>query len=200
MTGGREMPGNDGGNGLFHVVWGLWATGFGWIVAANFRGAADRFYVLSQRSVPLGGNGVPRVGVGFFRVLAGVFALVGPVVLAVGVLGLSRGELSGSRFPQPPAVFAVAAGLAAAFGLWTLWRRSGVLRREWNQGSGPRRAAVVVLTLAVLSFPVGLSAGHRVAALASWLIGGFTGLTLLLGDGRGTPRADRPGRGGAAGQ
>ncbi len=51
------MAGSGGGSGLFSVAWGVWATGFGWIVATDFRGAAHRFHSLSQRSVPFGGAG-----------------------------------------------------------------------------------------------------------------------------------------------
>lgn len=75
------MADGDSAGGLFSVAWGLWATGVGWIVVTDFRGAARRFHAVSARSVSSGKTGTPRVGVGFVRFVAGVFALVGPVVL-----------------------------------------------------------------------------------------------------------------------
>ncbi|GHE57146.1 hypothetical protein [Streptomyces capitiformicae] len=174
------MAASGGGSGLFSMAWGIWATGFGWIIASDFRGAAHRFYELSQRSVPFSARRAPLVGVGFLRILAGVFALIGPAVLVGGLLELVRGEGASDRLPQLPVPLAATVVLVGAFGLWTAWRPSGLLRREWAEGADLQRAAVAVVTAALVGFPATLALGHQTAMLASWLGGGLAGLVLLL--------------------
>ncbi len=61
-----------------------------------------------------------------------------------------------------------------------MWRRSGLLRREWADGTGLQRAAVAVITVALVGFLTMFSLGHRTAMLAFWLAGGVSGLILLL--------------------
>ncbi|WP_431961212.1 hypothetical protein [Actinacidiphila sp. bgisy160] len=173
------MADGDAAGGLFTVAWGLWATGFGWIVATDFRGAARRFHALSEWSVPFGRTGTPRVGVGFVRFVAGVFALVGPVVLVGGLLELGRGHVRPEGFPRMPVSLAVFAALLAVLGLWMFWRPSGWLRREWDGGGGVRRAATVVITVAGTGFQAALVLGRPVATLALWLLGGAAGMLLL---------------------
>ncbi|MFE9255492.1 hypothetical protein [Streptomyces sp. NPDC006879] len=164
------------------MAWGVFATAFGWIVATDFRGAAHRFHALSLAVLPFGGAGVPVVGVGFFRLLAGVFALAGPAVLASGLLDVWRGG-AGSDGLSPVPLWSVAVEAAVVGVLfWRAWRRSGVLRREWDAGHGPRRAAVAGLTTAVVVFVVVWGFGWGAWALASWLAGGLCGIFLLLGD------------------
>ncbi|MGX9874616.1 hypothetical protein ACWIG2_14820 [Streptomyces cellulosae] len=128
---GRGGPMAEGG-AMFDVAWGVGATAFGWIIATDFRHAAQRFHALSHAVVPFGGGGAPVVGVGFLRFVAGVFALVGPVILVTGVMDVWRGEAEADGLPPIPAWFAVAETVAVAAFLWWMWRRSGVLRREWG--------------------------------------------------------------------
>ncbi|CAL9495592.1 hypothetical protein SUDANB176_03336 [Streptomyces sp. enrichment culture] len=171
---------------MFSVAWGVFATAFGWIVATDFRGAAHRFHALSHTAVPFGG-GASGVGVGFLRVVAGVFALVGPLVLAGGLLDLWRGGAGPDGLPPVPARFAVLQVLFGGVVLWWMWRRSGLLRREWDAGTGPRRAAVAGLTASVVAFTVTLGFGWGTWAMASWLVGCPCALTLLL-----SGRTDEP--------
>lgn len=180
------MPGGGAGSGVFSVVWGVWASVFGWIIATDFRGAAHRFHQLSRRPVSFGVKSAPRVGVTFVRVLAAVFALLGPVVLVAGVVDLLRGGQESGDPHRQPAPFAVALGLVAALSLWGLWRRNGPLRREWTDGAGFRRVAVVVMTAACLGFVITLVLGHRNAMLATWLLAGLASLPLLLNGDRGS--------------
>ncbi|MFZ4301649.1 hypothetical protein ACOZE3_27510 [Streptomyces cinereoruber] len=71
--------------------------------------------------------------------------------------------------------------------LWGVWRRSGVLRREWDAGSGLRRAAVIGLTASAVAFVVTLALGWATWTMIGWLAGGLCGLALLLGDRPGEP-------------
>lgn len=176
----------DGGGALFAVVWGLGATGFGWVVATNFRGAADRFLMLSQRSTPFGRRGPAPVGVGFVRAVAGVFAVAGPVLLVVGLLGVLEGQWSPGRFPELPLAMDLFMVVVTALSLWTFWRRTGSLRREWAAGGGLQRAFCAVATVAVLGFPATMAIGDMTAMFIDWLVGGLAGLLLLV-----TGRADR---------
>ncbi|MFV0132009.1 hypothetical protein ACLGIH_01840 [Streptomyces sp. HMX87] len=171
----------------FSVVWGVFATAFGWIVATDFRGAAHRYHALSRSTVPFGGVGMPMVGVGFFRLVAGVFALAGPVVLAVGLLSLWRGGAGPDALPTVPAWFVMVEALIAGVLLWWTWRRPGLLRREWEAGTGVRRAAAAGVTVSVVAFVVTLGVGCGAWAMASWLVGGLCMLTLLPGDRTGRP-------------
>ncbi|MFD5065290.1 hypothetical protein [Streptomyces sp. NPDC058394] len=70
--------GGGNGGGLFSAAWGLWATGFGWIIATDFRGAARRFHGMSQKFTLFDRATTSVNGVGFVRCVAGVFALAGP--------------------------------------------------------------------------------------------------------------------------
>ncbi|MEU3605472.1 hypothetical protein AB0E83_08420 [Streptomyces sp. NPDC035033] len=172
---------------MFSVAWGVFATALGWIVATDFRGAAHRFHALSHAVMPFGGVGVSVVGVGFFRLLAGVFALVGPVVLVGGLMDVWRGEARSDRLPPIPIWFVVVEATIVGVVLWRIWRHTGVLRREWGAGSGPRRAAVAGLTASAVAFVVTLGFGWGTWMIASWLAGGLCGLALLLGDQPGKP-------------
>ncbi|MFE6041729.1 hypothetical protein [Streptomyces sp. NPDC056452] len=157
---------------MFSLVWGLWATGFGWVVATDFRGAAHRIHQASWRT--------PYTGVRFVRIVAGAFALAGPAVLLNGLYDLSSGQFGTDRLPQQPMPFIAATAVTGALGLWSLWRRSGMLRTAWADGPAPRRAAAAVITFAFVGFLVALWAGHPVAMLASWLAGGIAGLIVLV--------------------
>ncbi|MFF3894006.1 hypothetical protein ACFYY3_12595 [Streptomyces sp. NPDC001812] len=181
---------------MFLVAWGVFATAFGWIVATDFRGAARRFHAMSRAATPFGGAGASCVGVGFLRAVAGVFGLIGPFVLGAGLLDLWRGEAGPGGLPPVPSLPAwllVCEALVAGVGLWMTWRRSGMLRREWDAGTALRRAAVVVLTASVAAFLVTLSLGQGGWAVVSWLVGGLCSLTLLLGR-----RTDQPSAAGPA--
>ncbi|MCG3044169.1 hypothetical protein L7D48_26925 [Streptomyces sp. S1A] len=177
---------------MFSVAWGVFATAFGWIVATDFRGAAQRFHRLSHAAVPFGDADAPVMGVGFFRLLAGVFALIGPVVLAVGLMDVWSGEAESFGLPPVPVWFAVAEAAVAGVVLWWAWRRSGVLRREWEAGNGLRRAAVAGVTASLVAFVVTLGLGGGTWMMACWLASGLCGLALLLGDRPGKPSGTGP--------
>ncbi|GGV99009.1 hypothetical protein GCM10010230_23960 [Streptomyces narbonensis] len=177
---------------MFSVVWGVFATALGWIVATDFRGAAHRFHTLSQALMPFGGVGVSAVGVGFFRLLAGVFALVGPVVLVSGLIDVWRGKAGSASVPPVPGWFVVVEAAIVGVVLWRIWRRSGVLRREWNAGNGARRVAVAGLTTSVVTFVVTLGFGWEMWMMLSWLAGAMCGLALLLGNGPSKPSDTGP--------
>ncbi|MFD3993433.1 hypothetical protein [Streptomyces sp. NPDC058583] len=172
---------------MFSVAWGVFATTLGWIVATDFRGAAHRFHTLSHAVMPFGGVGASVVGVGFFRLLAGVFALAGPVVLVGGLMDVWRGEAGSDSLPPIPAWFVVVEATVVGVVLWRTWRRSGVLRREWDAGNGLRRAAVAGLTTSAVAVVVTLGFGWGTWMIVSWLAGGLCGLALLLGDQPGKP-------------
>ncbi|MDV5143977.1 hypothetical protein R1T08_06775 [Streptomyces sp. SBC-4] len=172
---------------MLSVAWGAFSTALGWIVATDFRGAAHRFNTWSHAVMPFGGVGVSIVGVGFFRLLAGVFALAGPVVLARGLRDVWRGEAGSDSLPPIPAWFVVVEATIVGVLLWRTWQGSGVLRREWDAGNGPRRAAVAGLTTSAVAFVGTLGFGWGTWMTASWLAGGLCGLTLLLGDQPGMP-------------
>lgn len=163
------------------VAWGVLATAWGWVVATDFRGAAHRFHALSHAVTPFGG-GVPVVGVGFFRLLAGMFALVGPAVLVGGLVDLWHGEAGPDGLPPMPAWLLVVQAMVVGVVLWIIWRRSGVLRREWAAGAGLRRAAVAGLTASVVAFVVTSGLGWGAWMTVSWLAGGLWGLALLPSD------------------
>lgn len=167
---------------MFSVAWGVFATAFGWIVATDVRGAAHRLHALSRSAVPFGGVSTSLVGVGFFRLLAGVFALAGPVVLISGLMDVWHGKPGSNDLTALPAGFVAAEATIAGVTLWRAWRRSGVLRREWDAGNGLRRTALAVLTASMVAFAVTMGFGWGNAMTASWLAGGLSGLTLLPGD------------------
>ncbi|MFE3826119.1 hypothetical protein [Streptomyces sp. NPDC059092] len=167
---------------MFSVAWGVFATAVGWTVATDFRGAAYRLHALSHAATPFGGGGASVVGVGFSRVVAGVFALVGPVVLVNGLLDVWRGETGPDRLPSVPAWFVVVEAIFVVVFLWRMWRRSGVLRREWDTGSGLRRAGVAGITASAVAVVVTSGLHWGTGALLSWLFGCLCGIALLLGD------------------
>ncbi|AJF67969.1 hypothetical protein [Streptomyces vietnamensis] len=162
------------------LAWGVFATAFGWIVVTDFRGAAHRLHAMSRAATPFGGAGAPNGGVGFLRFLAGVFALVGPFVLGSGLLDLWRGAEGPGEMPSPPVEFVVVEAIVAGVFLWRMWRRSGLLRREWDAGTGLRRAAVAGLSVAIVAFVVTLGAGWGTWMMTSWLVGGLCGIGLLV--------------------
>ncbi|MEU9861552.1 hypothetical protein AB0D99_11790 [Streptomyces sp. NPDC047971] len=167
---------------MFSVVWGVFATALGWTVASDFRGAAHRFHALSHAVVPFGGARATYLGVGFFRLAAGVFALAGPVVLVSGLVEVWHGGV-GPDGPLPiPVWFVVAEAIVVGAVLWRTWRCSGVLRREWDAGHGPRRAAVAGVTAAAAAFVVMSGLGQGTWMTACWSVGGLCGLVLLLGE------------------
>ncbi|MEV3873294.1 hypothetical protein [Streptomyces sp. NPDC049906] len=168
------------------VVWGGWATGFGWIVATDFRGAAV-YFALPRSRDPFTDLPARSPGIGFVRTAAGVFALVGPVVLVLASLEAWRGVGGpGSASPPPGWALAGAAGTAGAALGWA-WRRSGALRRAWRAGDDRERAAAAGLTAAVGAFvtvAVAASGPLRAAGLAtSWLVCGVCGIVLLSSGG-----------------
>lgn len=184
----------DGGAGLFSVVWGLGASGFGWVIATNFRGAADRFHRMSQQSVPFGRGRPAPLGVGFVRAIAGVFAVAGPIFLIIGVLDLAKGYAPPADFPDLPLFMDVAMSVVTLVSLWTLWRRSGMLRREWVSGGGLQRAACTVATVALLGFPLTMAWGDMTLMLVDGLVGGIAIMVLLVSgradDGRDSEAAE----------
>ncbi|MFC9034232.1 hypothetical protein [Streptomyces arboris] len=172
---------------MFSLAWGTFATTLGWIVATDFRGAAHRFSAFSHAAAPFGGSGAPVLGVGFFRLVAGVFALIGPIVLVTGLLDLWRGEAKAFRLPPADGWFVVMEAVILGAALWSYWRRSGLLRRQWEAGNGLRRAAVAGVTASIVAFAALLALGRETWMMAAWLLGGLCGITLLLSDPAGTP-------------
>lgn len=172
---------------MFSLAWGTFATTLGWIVATDFRGAAHRFYAFSHTAAPFGGSGPLVLGVGFFRLVAGVFALIGPIVLVTGLMDLWRGEAEALRLPPVDGWFVAVEAVILTVALWSNWRRSGLLRRQWDVGNGPRRAAVAGVTGSVVAFAVLLALGAGTWMMAAWLLGGLCGIILLLSDPAGRP-------------
>ncbi|WP_432248147.1 hypothetical protein ACRAR1_10360 [Streptomyces sanyensis] len=191
------MQGSSEGGALFSVVWGVLATGFGVIVAADIRGAAARLLTFSQRSVLFGAPRRTLVRPGFVRAVAAVFALIGPVVFVTGVRELARGDGAfGAGFPPVPLPIAGVMALSTAVAFWQLWRREGVLRQEWDRGTVVARSAAGVLTASLAGFAAAVVLGGPVFAMGAWLVGGLAGLVLLLGGSRTAP----PGRSGGDGR
>ncbi|WP_326662016.1 hypothetical protein [Streptomyces sp. NBC_00385] len=172
---------------MFPIAWGVVATAFGWIIATDFRGAAHRFHAYSHAATPFSGAGEPPLGVGFLRMLAGVFALIGPVVLVSGLMDVWRGRAGPGDLPPAPAWFVVAEAAVVGAVLLRTWRRSGVLRREWDAGNVLGRTALAVLTASAVAFTVTLGFGWDMWMMASWLVGGLCGLILLSSGRPGTP-------------
>ncbi|WP_327425728.1 hypothetical protein OG612_42280 (plasmid) [Streptomyces sp. NBC_01527] len=172
--------GGGNGGGLFSVAWGLWATGFGWIIATDFRGAARRFHGMSQKFTLFDRASTSGNGVGFVRCVAGVFALAGPLILVFGIVELLKGHPGPTQLPQPPLAVTLTTPLFGAVGLWALYRRSGPLRHYWVDGTALQRAAATVITAAVIAFWATVLLGNVPAIVTSWLAGGLAGLTLLL--------------------
>ncbi|MEU0622851.1 hypothetical protein ABZ329_18625 [Streptomyces rubiginosohelvolus] len=167
---------------MFSLVWGTFATTLGWVVAADFRGAAHRFHAFSHAATPFVGSGAHVMGVGFFRLVAGLFALIGPIVLVTGLLELWRGETETFSLPPVGGWFVLVQAVILGAALWSFWRRSGFLRRQWDVGSGPRRAAVAGVTALTVAFTLLLALGSGTWMLAAWLLGGLCGIALLLSD------------------
>ncbi|MFE2501406.1 hypothetical protein [Streptomyces rubiginosohelvolus] len=167
---------------MFALVWGTFATTLGWVVAADFRGAAHRFHAFSHAATPFVGSGAHVMGVGFFRLVAGLFALIGPIVLVTGLLELWRGETENFSLPPVGGWFVLVQAVILGAALWSFWRRSGFLRRQWDVGSGPRRAAVAGVTASTVAFTLLLALGSGTWMLAAWLLGGLCGIALLLSD------------------
>ncbi|MFF0566383.1 hypothetical protein ACFYT7_01855 [Streptomyces sp. NPDC004041] len=170
------------GGTMFALVWGTFATTLGWVVAADFRGAAHRFHAFSHAATPFAGSGAAVIGVGFLRLVAGVFALIGPIVLVSGLLDLWRGEAEAVSLPPVPAGFVAVQAVIAGVALWSAWRRSGFLRRQWDAGSGLRRTAVAGVTASFVTFAALLALGSGTWMVIAWLLGGLCGITLLLSD------------------
>ncbi|MGW7588954.1 hypothetical protein [Streptomyces rubiginosohelvolus] len=122
------------------------------------------------------------MGVGFFRLVAGLFALIGPIVLVTGLLELWRGETENFSLPPVGGWFVLVQAVILGAALWSFWRRSGFLRRQWDVGSGPRRAAVAGVTASTVAFTLLLALGSGTWMLAAWLLGGLCGIALLLSD------------------
>ncbi|WP_097880766.1 hypothetical protein [Streptomyces sp. st140] len=167
---------------MFSLVWGTFATTLGWVVAADFRGAAHRFHAFSHAATPFVGSGAHVMGVGFFRMVAGLFALIGPIVLVTGLLELWRGEAGNFRLPPVGGWFVLVQAVILGAALWSYWRRSGFLRRQWDAGSSPRRAAVAGVTASTVAFTLLLALGSGTWMLVAWLLGGLCGIALLLSD------------------
>ncbi|MER5207231.1 hypothetical protein [Streptomyces sp. NPDC002825] len=166
------------------LAWGMFATAFGWVVATDFRGAACRMHAVSSASTPTGG-GAPRLPVGFFRFLAGVFALAGPAVLVTGLFLVGRGEEMPGELPAPPLGWVVVEMLAAVYFLWGDWRRSGLLRREWQARRGARRAAVAGFSTGLVAVVVTYGLGWGTWMMTSMLVSEVCWLFLLTEDRRG---------------
>ncbi|MFE0705010.1 hypothetical protein [Streptomyces sp. NPDC058872] len=162
------------------MAWGVYMTALGWIVVTDVRGAAHRFHDFSRAFRPSGSASARLVSVGFLRVMAGVFALIGPVVLVHGLVGLWHGEAGVPMLPRLPPLFVAAQ--VAVFGIffWRVWRRSGVLRREWDGGSGPQRAVAVGLTASMIVLVATLGFGWWAWAMVSGFVTGLCGIALLL--------------------
>lgn len=165
--------------GPFLLVWGLWATSFGWIVATNFRGAARRMHLHTMQLRPERLAHLREPGLGFLRAVAGVFALVGPVILAQALNILRREGWHLPGMPEQPIPFTAWAGVVVVFWMWMFWRRSGFLRMEWSAGALPQRAAVGVLSAAFLVMPFAMSIGLPAVLLICWLTCLPAGLYLL---------------------
>ncbi|MFJ2431646.1 hypothetical protein ACIOWM_00380 [Streptomyces anulatus] len=167
---------------MFSLVWGAFATTLGWVVATNFRGAAQRLRSFSHAATPFAGSEAPVIGVGFFRLAAGVFAVIGPIVLVTGLLELWRGETDAMRLPPVSGWFVMVEAVIVGATLRSAWRGSGVLRRQWSAGGGLRRAAAAGVTASVVAFSVLLALGWSTWMMAAWLLGGLCGIALLLSD------------------
>ncbi|MFE1357742.1 hypothetical protein [Streptomyces harbinensis] len=139
-----------GQGGLFSVLWGLGAGLLGWVLAADYRGSAERFVLISERTVTLGSrNHQPVMGTRGVRLVGGGFALAGPVVAVVGLVELVGSDGAQTSFTvQPPLPFLLFAAVACIVGEWLLWRPGGPLRDEWAAGGPVRRSALVALTSA----------------------------------------------------
>ncbi|MEU8621475.1 hypothetical protein [Streptomyces sp. NPDC048623] len=171
--------------GLFLVMWGIFATVLGTIVATNFRGAA---YRVNDMARPWPGARGRSPGVGFHRVIAGVFALVGPVTLVKGVGELMRGDAFVSGMPRLPLPFLAWMVIVAAVGLWTVWRPEGQLRLQWVGGGRLGRALAVASSLGWLGFAAGIVLGQEVLMVVSWAVFGAAGiLTLVVNTPTGEP-------------
>ncbi|MFE5594723.1 hypothetical protein [Streptomyces sp. NPDC056549] len=175
---------------MSELSWGVFATAFGWIVATDFRGAAHRLHALSRAAGPFGG--APTASIGLLRLVAAVFAVAGPFVLVSGLLDLWHGEKGPGALPSFPAWFVAVEALIAGVFLWTMWRPSGPLRREWAGATRVGRAAVAVLTVSFVAFLVTLAAGWGTGVGVSWLVGGLCGVALLLGRRTGTASGGGP--------
>ncbi|MFD5200255.1 hypothetical protein ACFWM7_08850 [Streptomyces sp. NPDC058375] len=104
-----------------------------------------------------------------------------------GLLALWRGEAEAVSLPPVPAGFVAVETVIVGVALWSTWRRSGFLRRQWDAGSGPRRAAVAGVTASTVAFTALLALGSGTWMLVAWLLGGLCGITLLLSDPAGGP-------------
>lgn len=173
-------------SGLFELIWGLGATGFGVIIAANHRGAAERFVDLAgmassfrwvddpEHGRASAGRSLPRA-----RRIAAVFAIAGPVAIFVGALDLLKGNAGPARIAPVSATFMVWLAVCYLVTMVIMWRRPGMLREVWR-GGGMGRAAAGLLTVALSVIPVAVGMGQSAVALIAWLIGGGAVMVLLL--------------------
>ncbi len=175
------------GGTVYSLVWGAFVTTLGWVLATDFRGAAHRFHAFTHAATPFRGSGAPVVGVGFLRLVAGVFALTGPIVLVSGLLDLWRGEAEGYSSPPVSGWFVLVEAVIVGAILWSAWRRSGFLRRQWGPGSVLWRTAAAGVTASVGVFAALLALGWGTWMPAAWLLGGLCGITLLLSGPAGGP-------------
>ncbi|MFD7508048.1 hypothetical protein ACFV5N_01680 [Streptomyces sp. NPDC059853] len=166
------MGGVVGQGGLFSVLWGLGAGLLGAVLATDFRGSAERFVMISERTMMVGSrNRRPVMGTRGVRLLGGVFALAGPVVSVVGLVELARSDGAQTSFTvQPPLPFLLFAAVAGIVGEWLLWRPDGPLRDEWAAGGSVRRTALVALSATAPLMLGTMALGWTAAAPAGLLV------------------------------
>lgn len=178
--------------GLFLLAWGLFASVIGLGLVTDFRGFANAF----ARSARASSSRVRRVPpwkwmrresadegsagrVKLVRVIAIPFAILGPIMTVAGVVQILRGHVAVPRGPVLPLPLALAYIGFSLFGLFQYWRRGGHFRLAARQG-GWMRGAAIVASVGMVSFGVFVSFGQTTLGIAGWLIGGLSGVSLMM--------------------
>jgi hypothetical protein len=196
-----SVPSDGSSSGaVFGLLWGLFATPIGLLLASNYRGFLDRFLAASEASAaPL--RRIPpwrwipddhldrqrRQFRPMARVVGCVFAVVGPLVLVVSAIQLATGPWRPGPIRLHPhvTVMSVIVGVVMfAGGGAQLWLAGSPgmspLRDAWRQGRTLPRLAAAGTTFAMLVMTTGAVTELLAIFMLGWAVAIVPAIVLIL--------------------